>query len=325
MRTRSWLPPMAAAFLLLAMGGCSLPFGRASPGDLAGQALNGLANAPTLRHSGTVDKLGARYTVDVKAKPQGDMRSSLTFSNRSVEVLKVGETVFQRGRGYWAGTVDPVTLKVYADNWIRTQADSDLSPAFVIAAGELERDLRDHFKPSDTADSTVAGSAATKLTGREGDLFVTRSQPARALRFVGAMGFTSSSGLGHVTLDFQYPVPVDLQPPPQFIDPRDHGTWPAEFEVKKADQGACTPSGCELNADVTNQGGASVGQAVATFKLTDDSGQSLGSCTANIPPVAHAQTENVKCTVSGAAWASFTERGGNYSEGVTIYNPVYDD
>lgn len=321
-RSRIWLLPILA----LVVAACSIPVGKPSPTQQATQALDGLLQARTLRHTGTLDKLGTPYALDITATQKGDLHGSLTFGNRSAEVLSVGTTVYQRGKSYWTGVVDSLTLKVFDDNWIRGEASEDLSPAFVVAGAEVEHELLDHFKPSSASDTNVAGSPATKLTGHEGDLYVTQSQPAHALRFIGASGFTTSSGLGHMRLDFNFPASLNLQPPDKFIDQLDHATWPAQFQVDKADQAACGSSGCQLNAVVSNQGGASVGQAVATLRLTDDSGHNLGTCTVNISPVPHLQIETVSCTVSGPEWTSFTDRGGgSFTWTVKVHNPIYDD
>ena len=145
--------------------------------------------------------MGTQYTLDITANQKGDLHGSLTFGNRSVEVLRADTTVYQRGKGYWTGVVDSSTLKVYDDNWIRGDAGEDLSPAFVVAGAQLLHVLRDHFKPSSASDTNLAGSPATKLTGQEGDLYVTQSQPARALRFIGTTGFTTTSGLGQLRFD----------------------------------------------------------------------------------------------------------------------------
>ncbi len=320
-RSYIWLPPVLALFV----AGCSVPFVKPSPTQQATQALDGLLQAQALQYSGTLDKLGTKYTLDITVNQKGELHGSLTFGSRGVEVVKVGTAVYQRGKSYWTGVVDSRTLKVYADNWIQGDPAEDVSPAFVVAGAEVVHVLRDHFKPSSASDTNLAGSTATKLTGEQGDLYVTQSQPARALRFIGAPGFSTSSGLGHLRLDFKFPASLNLQPPEKFINELDHATWPAEFQVEKTGQGNCVPSGCELNAILSNQGGPSVGQAVATFTLSEDNGHNLGTCTANVSPVPHLQSETVSCTVSGPEWSSFTDRGGSYTSTVTVHNPVYDD
>ncbi len=172
-RSRTWLLPILA----MVVAACSMPFGKPSPTQEAAQALDGLLQAQTLQYSGTLDKLGTQYTLDITANRTGDLQGSFTFGNRSVEVLRAGSAVYQRGKSYWTGVVDSSTLKVYDDNWIRGDAAEDLSPAFVVAGAEVLHVLLDHFKPSSASDTTLAGSPATKLTGREGDLYVTQSQP----------------------------------------------------------------------------------------------------------------------------------------------------
>ena len=296
-----------------------------TPGQLATQALSGMAAAQTTHYTGSLDRLGVPYKLDLTANRDGDLRGSVTRIGQTVEILKVGTNVYLRGRGYWDDVTDRVTLQVYGDNWVRTGADPKLAPAFVLAYGELAHDLLDRFKPNGAVATTLGGSPATKLTGPQGDLSVTRSQPVRALRFTGAAAFTSSSGLARLKLDFKYPAALDLGPPQKFVDSRDQATWPARFQVENVKQGACGDTSCAITADVVNQAGSSVGQAVATFSLIDADGHSLGSCTANIPPIEHLKTETVGCTVSSPEWIAFAQRGGSYRENVEIHNPIYND
>jgi hypothetical protein len=247
------------------------------------------------------------------------------LNDRTVEVLKAGSATYQRGRSYWANVVDPTTLRIYADNWIKAKANAEISPLFAVTGGEIERSLRDRFRPTNAAATTVAGTPATKLTGREGELYVSQSPSGRVLRFIGAASFTSPTQLEHIRLDYLYPAPLSLDEPKQFIDPSDHGTWPAQFAVEKADRGNCDPGSCQQTAVVRNHGGAPAGPDSATFTLVDDAGHSLGSCTANIPPIDHNQTETIECAVSGPDGVNFAARGGgSYSATVSVHNAIYD-
>ena len=72
-----------------------------------------------------------------------------------------------------------------------------------------------------------------------------------------------------------------------------------------------------------NHGGAPAGPDSATFTLTDDAGHSLGSCTANIPPIDHNQTETIERAVAGPDWANFAARGGG-SYSASVHNAIYD-
>lgn len=269
---------------------------------------------------------GVVYTLEVTSNQKSELRGSRTLNDRRVDMLKVGRVTYQRGRSYWNDVVDPKTLKIYADNWIRVAPNAGISPLAAITGREVERSLRDRFKPTNAMAATPAGTATTKLTGPEGELYVIQSRPARVLRFIGGAGFASPTQLKQIRLDYVYPAALDLAEPKQFIDPSDHSTWPAQFTVEKADQGDCGPSSCQQTALVRNRGGAAAGPDSARFTLSDEGGHSLGSCTANIPPIGHYQTESIACAVSGSDWLSFAGRGGgHYSTTVTVHNAVDDD
>jgi hypothetical protein len=316
------------SFTIVLLGSCSAPIGGTSapsPAQLSAEAIRGLLLAANVHYSGTLELLGTPYALQVTANQNGDFHGTLSFPGRSVEVLKAGAQIYHKGSSYWAGRADPVTLRVYGDNWVRTESAQDETPLFALASSDVERDLRDHFVPSRSSAAAVAGRSATKLSGSQGDLYVTASKPVRALRFTSSAGYRSPGGLSRIRYNYQYPVSIDLQQPQQFIDPNDHSTWPAEFQIDKEDQGACDPTQCQLTAVARNVGGAPVGQATATFSLTDAGGHSLGSCTVNIPPIGYNQTEPLSCAVSGSAWNSFVGTGGYYSENVSVHNPVYDN
>jgi len=149
----------------MSLASCSAPLVGASnpsPGQLSSDAISGLLHASNVNYSGTLEALGTPYTVHVTVNQKGDFHGTLSFSTRSVEVIKVGSQMYHKGRTYWAGTVDPVTTRVYADNWVLTEAAQDETPLFTLAASEVERDLRDHFKPSQ---SSVRPTSACPTSG----------------------------------------------------------------------------------------------------------------------------------------------------------------
>src|SRR5438874_13144840 len=97
-------PRLSATYLVIlftaTITGCSMPSRGPAPtpppAQLAVQALKGLLQAETLHYSGTADKLGAPYTLDITVNQKGDMRGSLTLgksSSRSVEILKAGAVI----------------------------------------------------------------------------------------------------------------------------------------------------------------------------------------------------------------------------------------
>ena len=173
--------------------------------------------------------------------------------------------------------------------------------------------------------ASVGGTHARQLSGSQGDLYVTASNPARVLSFASSAAYLSPSGLKSIKFSYTYPATFAVTAPTPYINPDDHSTWPAEYQLTKDSEGPCGDSSCTEVVVLQNVGGAPVGQATVTVTLTNTGGKELGRCTANIPPVAHGQNQTVACAISGPGWAAFTASGGgSYRSSTLIYNPPYD-
>ncbi|MDQ6773114.1 MAG: FxLYD domain-containing protein [Candidatus Dormibacteraeota bacterium] len=319
---------LGAASLALLAGACSAPFlsSGPTPAEMSAAALKSVLSADNLRYTGSTQLSGVDYTLDATINQKGDSRSTLNFLGAQVEVLQAGANIFRKApASYWHGLgADAPTQRVYASGWVKTGGGAEEAVLTALSGAEVERDLNAHFRPSKSAAASVAGTHALKLSGTEGDLYVTASKPFKALSFASAASYVSPSRLSRIKFTYSYPVPLDLTPPAAFINPDDHATWPAFYEVTTHDQGACGDTSCEFKITLRNTGGAPSGQATVTVSVQDSAGKDLGSCTANIPPAPNGQTVTVSCAVSGPAWAAFSANGGSYFSRATVNNPAYD-
>jgi hypothetical protein len=154
---------------------------------------------------------------------------------------------------------------------------------------------------------------------------VTTSTPARALSFVSLAGYVSPSGLTSIGTTYAYPVTLDIATPKAYLDPDDQSTWPAQYQVDSETPGACDDASCTDNVVLRNVAGAPAGQAKLVVTFTDANHNVLGTCSTDVPPIAHGQTETVSCAVSGSRWANFSAGGGGaYSTMVVVSSPPYD-
>lgn len=326
-RTR---PVALPALALIALAGCSLPGSGASgptPSELSTSALKNLLTAANVDYKGTIQRNGITYTVDVTADRKSNVHASIGTSSGSVEVIGIGSDVYRKGDvAYWSKLEpDARTQRAFASSWVKVGGGSDQDLLRSLTGRELERDLQAHFKPTRASSETVSGTAAQKLSGSQGDLWVTSSSPLRPLSFTSTSRYANPSGFTSIRFAYTYPSKLDVAAPSPVLNPDDQSTWPAQYQVERETDGACSDTSCTDNVVVRNVAGPSMGQAKLSVTFTDGSQHNLGMCTADIPPISHDQTETVLCTVSGQAWMDFNARGGgDYYTRVDFSNPPYD-
>jgi hypothetical protein len=327
-RPLRWAGLLAAGFS--AMWACSgAGAGSSTPpaAETSTTALRGLLTADVATFKGTLQKGGVPYTVDVTADRKGNSHATLAFGDASVEVIGIGSNVYRKGNvAYWSKQeTDARVQRAFASTWVKIGGGGDQDVLRAVVDRDLESDLERHFKPAHETSASLSGSAARKLSGNQGSLYVTTSTPARALSFVSSAAYVSPAGLTSIRSTFTYPTKLDLTAPRGYLNPDDQSTWPAEFQVDSDSPGACDDTSCADNVVVRNMAGPSAGQAKLVVTFMDTNHHVLGTCSADIPPVAHGQTETVSCAVSGPGWADFSAGGGGaYSTTVVVSSPPYD-
>jgi hypothetical protein len=323
------LPALLAAGLT-ALWACSGPgagSSAATPAEKSATALRGFLAADVVNSKATVQMGGLTYTVNVTADRKGNSHANVAFGDASVEVLGVGSDLYRRGNlAYWSRQENDARVqRAFASMWVRVGGGGDQAVLRALIDRDPERDLERHFKPVNETAASLAGTATRRLSGTQGSTYVTTSTPARLLSFVSSEAYVSPAGLSSINSTYVYPVKLELAAPKAHLNPDDQSTWPAEYQVDSDSPGACDDTSCADNVVVRNMAGPSAGQAKLVVTFTDTNHHVLGTCSADIPPIAHGQTETVSCAVSGPGWADFTAGGGGpYSTMVVASSPPYD-
>jgi hypothetical protein len=310
-----------------ACSGAGVGSSNATPSDMSATALRGLLTADVVNSKATLQMAGVTYAVNVTADRKGNSHASIAFGDASVEVIGVGSDVYRRGNvAYWSQQQsDARVQRAFASTWVRVGGGGDQAVLRALIDRDPGRDLERHFKPVHETAASLSGTATRRLSGTQGSLFVTTSTPARVLSFVSSAAYVSPAGLSSINSTYAYPVKLDLAAPKAYLNPDDQSTWPAEYQVDSDAPGACEDTSCVDNVVVRNMAGPSAGQAKLVVTFTDTNHHALGTCNADIPPIAHGQTETVSCAVSGPGWADFSAGGGGAdSTMVVVSSPPYD-
>jgi len=338
MRTRH---PLAACLLLAAVAASAcasvpalpaLPFGPQSPrtaDQLTVAAIRGLSASPSVHfQGGWIDAQNHQIQLGLTTTPHGEGQGSASVDGHAVDVLESGGRTFFRGPAFWA-IADPGPARLYRNNWVATQPATLGGTVQVLTRPGAISDLLGtrryalRLGPTDT----INGQSVLTLLDSVGAIYVTADQPTHLVRLVTAQGYVRPDGIRDLHLDFEYPPKIDIQPPAFFIDPTDPHTMPARYVVVGTQPGRCDVAGCEQVVTLRNTAGSPSGQAVLTVRLASPAGATLGTCTAPVPAVAYNQTEDVRCTVSGQAWATYVRAPGASTKlqgKATVKNPPYD-
>jgi hypothetical protein len=333
---------VVAACAALALAGCSLPFFGPSAQDLAIHAYQGLRTAKTVHLKGGFTAKSKAYVVDVVVEPKqdGGATGSGSYGGVPFKYINSGKQTYLAGSALWQTiSGDPKTARVYGEKWIVATPQNPVVAALVTLndLGGIEATLSAKATTMQKGqETTVDGTRTAVLSDGKFAYFVSESDPMRLVRIQVGAGRTTSEGLSSVKLDLHYDSSsrFDAGAPPagQFIDPGDPATMPALYElVNLSGLQNCGETDCGFTATVRNDNGPPEGQTVATLILWKDQGHSaqIGSCQAPVPALAHGQTGDVSCRISGAGWNAFyaaIPAGGSAPlwKDVTFHNPPYD-
>jgi hypothetical protein len=327
---------MIAIILLLAIvaalgGGNPLDLGSSQSAEsLLGQALDHWEKTPVVHETGTFSLDGHRYQLDVTQDRRGAGQGTVVVDGRRAQYRYVGDRTFVLAdRDWWTSHDQPKLAGFLAGKWTTTpSAAADLStPSLVRSLSLLDRAIPGHTFTQKGAPTRVGGASAVRLSDPSGAVYVSAAKPVRFLRLVSSATYRTADGVSGISVDLDYPRPVAVQPPAPAVDTADQRTLPARYTQEPGSfkfTNCETASGCTPVATVRNQGGPQVGDPSVEFHLNRVDGSDLGGCTAPIRPIGNDQTEDVSCTVTGPAWASFAHVGGRYQGKLTIHNPLYD-
>ncbi|MBO0684268.1 MAG: hypothetical protein J2P45_13995 [Candidatus Dormibacteraeota bacterium] len=302
------------------------------PADqLFSAAASNLSSAPAVKMSASYTQQGTRYTISWTVPKDGGMTGSVSARGSTVDLTSVdGKAWVRTDKAYWdnLGRTDALAQKVLPGHWVILPATDPLSREIESATSMRSLLQAGHTDLKKGGTQIIAGKKTVELSDSHGQLYVTTATPNRLVRMVYAPGYTDPSGISGLDAAISYPRGVDITPPSQYYDTKDPNTLPAMYTVDNAARGQCDQNGCAYTITVHNHYGQSGGQATVSVQLTTQDGTSLGSCTAPIPPIGYDQTEDVSCTVQGAAWTDFYNGGTGtlqWFRQTPVHNPIWDD
>jgi hypothetical protein len=296
--------------------------------DLAA-ALDQYTGAPAVHLTGTFDRDGHGYQVDVTIDKNGDSQGTVVSDGNRVEERFVGGHGYAlAGQGFWSGQGKLAAF--LAGRWV---TGSDQLADLTTASLSRSLALLDVARPGATFDrvsrtARVGAAPAVVLSDTYGDLYVSAATPRRFLRVVSSPTYRTADGIADVDVDLGFPPAQVVQAPSPLVSIDDPTTMPAQYEVDDSSiqhaRDCDVGTTCTISAAVVNQRGPQFGPASADVHLVRDDGSDLGTCTVAIGPAGHGQSQTVSCTVSGSAWLAFARVGGRYRADVTVHNPLYD-
>jgi hypothetical protein len=298
--------------------------------SLLGRALDHWTRTPVIHETGSFSLDGHRYELDVTEDRRSDGQGTVAVDGRRVQYRYVSDHTFLLAdQDWWANHGQPRLAGFVAGKWTTTpEAAVDLStPVLDRSLNLLDRAIPGHAFTDKGPPTRVGGVPAVRLSDSSGAVYVSTVKPVRFLRLVSSASYRTADGVSAVAVDLDFPPAAAVQVPAPAVDTSDRRTLPAHYteEPGSFKFASCeTPSGCTLATTVRNQDGPQVGEPSVEFHLNRADGSDLGGCTAPIKAVSNDQTEEVSCTVTGAAWVSFTHVGGRYQGKATIHNPLYD-
>jgi hypothetical protein len=314
----------------LAVAACGSPLDALtgpSADELASRAFANLASSRVTHLSGSFVNGSRHFSLDCTVSRGGDAQGAVQVDDRAYELLVSGGQTYVRGQQFWSGYGDPGVARLYGDSWVALQANGISTLGGPAGPCAVARALPDRpLQMKREGEARIAGTPAVELSDSSGKLYVSSDGQPRLLRMVSGRGYRTPDGSSDLRLDFDYPKQFQVAAPGTFIKPSDPQSFPAHYLAEGVKIGKCDASGCSLSASVRNLAGSPAGQSTATLKLRGGDNSELGSCTVNLPAIAYQQVQDVSCTVSGNAWASFYNASQNrqYFARVTIQNPPYD-
>jgi hypothetical protein len=302
-----------------------------SSDQLFKEARSGLASATFVREKDEFQRNGVHESITKTTDARGGVAGVWRVGSGSYEFVQMGKNEWDRpDRAYLAnaGRNDTYAQKVLPGHWeVVKNVRPYVRGAITIEGGDLFNTL--NGERTDLQKGTIGftnGVRAVVLSDATADIYVSVARPARFVRAVWRL--QQANGVSGMVTDFSYPSRLNIAPPADFYDPEDPATLPARHRSTRVDSGPCDASACRLVAGVTNDYGKSVGQSTLTFHITDPANAEVASCSAPVPAIPHAGSQDVSCSVGGASWATYVNgrgAGQTFRYEPTIHDPLWDD
>jgi hypothetical protein len=328
-----------ALFAVLAIAISACGFGATSPQQTPDQLLNiafrNLEKSTSYRVQGTYTGVIPRVDVDVVAVLPLGSRGSITDDTHAAKL----SYVYRDGKTYFSGSSVPGLpgkLGTFlAGKWVfnstaATEVEPLVSTRKLASPVSLEEAFLRGQSGLSSKSVTVGGKKAVALSNRAEQVTVSTGASPQLVKIERPVGSAPQNGFTQVNLDFgEYSKESILEVPGMPLDLADPTVLPARYAAVKDSLAklACDVASCGAKVSVTNSAGqiepsppAKV--TIRFLKMSDRT--PIDSCTAAIPLIGHAATEDVSCRVVGGAWSAAMRQGGSYLTAVDLSNPLYD-
>ena len=326
---------MAAAAAVLAAA-CNLPFGIGLPSttQLINGATDQLAKATSFEIAGSLTSGSDQVKFDAQFTAPSTLHMTRKVNGLDVEVIQIGGASYYRGKDYVTSVVgtnavgQALTKYIGDTRWITSKAATPIDMSPLTNANQVKANFLSTLDMKRSDHVTVDGVDTAELSDSGSILNISESSPYQLIRLRTPAGKTVD-GIKDLDIDFSnYGKAFGTAAPAAVFSLDDAATWPPYYTVSSISLERCSGDPCTVSVTVANQGGTSSGSAPSTVTatLTNDAGGAvLGTCKAPITPDApHGQSKAVTCTVTGGAWKTFVQQGGNFHAAATIDNPAFD-
>lgn len=301
-----------AAMCATSLTACG-PFGGPDPKQELHDSLQKLRAVAAVELSGSASKDGTSFTFDLQLGSHGALKGGVNAGNLPLVALRSQGRLFVSGANYfqqqgqYTGTMWVFGVKDNATSLIEALTDlKGFTSSVEAAAGNVH-------KPDGT---TSGGQQNVQLMSDGVTVTLAAGEDSKPVHIETGPGGRLNDGLSDLKLDLHYVSPPKVTSPATYINASQPDSFPTFLrptEVIVFD--ACDDTGCSLSVSVQNLGGQ-VGVAGVTFMLSSG-GTPLGSCSVNVPTLAHLASTSVSCRVS----ADLAAAGNSIQATEQVNNP----
>jgi hypothetical protein len=319
----------------LMLAACGLPFGigQASTSQLINGAADTLAKAKSFEVTGTFTSDSDKYQIDLQYESSGTAHMDVTKGTTHLELLQINGKAYFRGKDFVASVAGTDTFgqalaRAVGDKWFTSKDATPIDMSGFTDAAKVKANFLNTLSVTRKDNVTYNGQDTAELSDSDTILNITESSPYELLRLRTQPGKTVS-GMTDADLAFSnYNKSFNIAGPTDVFQMDDPTTWPPYYVVTAVNLDRCSGDPCTVAATLKNNGGAkgAAAPSTVTFTASNDADKSvLGTCKATVSPdVANDAATSVSCSITGGAWTTFVQSGGNYTVNAVADNPAYD-
>lgn len=333
---RTRLAGLAAGMVLLVAGCTSGVAGTPTAMDIrplttaegTAQSLVDFAEAGAVRYTGSLlAAKGAAVTVDVNALPTGEVLGTVTVNGLGAAVTVIDNSLYFKGDArFWNGMTQFGFSEgeggALANRWVKLPTSfigiefgQVFTPDLVSQTAGQVVETDGSTELSENPKESVAGVTAYVVQVEGGKVYLATESPHGPLRFeLNRIGSADTTAVENAVLDV-----VDVSPQArklyQDLAKRARTELTTAVDgVTGIEQGehrfeACGAPSCSLVVDISNPGKTAVRVHLKADWTGDD--QPLGSCEAQVGPVAPGAGTKISCKIATPEWVSFYQRANS--------------